>query len=232
MERQQLLPIIAFCVVVSAGGMLFGCTETSPPCGPFEKSKQDIIVTGIRNIQLFQVDEDQSDNLVLTDAETAVTLDEVEFHVDMNFTVQAKKSANSIRSLVNWVMPTAHACSPPRDGDVRSRLHNIELLSTGNLSADFPAGQSLSALFDIAESRIEDVFYGYDGTQQLTNMSSIGERTPRMMLKFKIKHTKDSPLSATIPDQRAIHSFTLLIELRNGESYSAESNPVSLPMYR
>lgn len=217
---------------------LTSCSDSAEECGPFDttESVQVVTSTGLRSVRVFMDDgSSQNNSMVQTDSETQASIDDIEIRVEMEFdaTPLATSRSNISRSLLDWILPSAHACSPPfQRGDVQSLLQTIDIFSVADLGADYLAGESLNSLFSVTETALDDVFYGSAGPLDTIAMQNLDNGSLPMMLSFIVQRSDTIDL---IPDASAepnIHRFTVAVELENGMAFSMDSNDVSLPMYK
>ncbi len=216
---------------------LTSCSDSADECGPFDttESVQTIITTDLRSVRVFLEDENsQNNSMVQTNSETQASLDDIKIQVEMEFnaTPITTSTSNISRTLLDWILPSAHACSPPfQRGDVQSMLRTIDIFSAADIGADYPAGESLTSLFSVTETAVDDVYYGSTGPMNTTPMQDLDNGSMPMMLSFTIKRSDAIALTPDASAEPYIHRFTVAVELESGMAFSMESNDVSLPVY-
>ena len=222
-------PVLAIALVSTALASCSGGGSDSCDDVDFSQFDNEVIVTGIEQIEAFKRQGDGS--LQLADSTVVTSISELELHVSMAYTRQPRESASGNWSLLNWLVGNAHACTlPPYEGDINSRVTDVNLMSNADFADAFSAGTSLNTAFEIEEREVEGIVYGYSQSPQRASMSDyVVEGVVTAAVEYVLT-ARASVLAPTPADSGYLHQFTFSIMLDTGEMFTAMTEAVLLEM--
>ena len=220
-------PVLAIGFVSTALASCSGGGSDSCDDVDFSQFDNEVIVTGIEKIEAFKRQGDGS--LQLADSTVVTSISELELHVSMAYTRQARESASGNWSLLNWLVGNAHACTlPPYEGDINSRVTDVDLMSNADFGDGFNAGESLNTAFHIEEREVEDIVYGYFHSPQRASMSEyVIEGSITAAVEYVLT-PRESVLVPVSTGAGELHQLTFSIMLDTGEMFTATTGAVLL----
>lgn len=225
----NITPLLAIALVSTVLASCSGGGSDSCDDVDFSQFDNEVIVTGIEKIEAFQRQGDGS--LQLADSTVVTSISELELHVSMAYARQPRESASGNWSLLNWLVGNAHACTlPPYEGDINSRVTDVNLMSDADFGDAFSAGTSLNTAFEIEEREVEGIDYGYSQSPQRASMSEYvieGSVTAAVEYVLTPRESGLVPVSTGAGD---LHQLTFSIMLDTGEMFTAMTGAVLLEM--
>lgn len=208
------------------------CTRTSDSCDDIDFSRFDrdqITLTGIAGITAFR--RTSEDALQLLDQSSAVSVNSLELHVEMQYVSSPRSQAAATVNWWGWFVKTAHACSvAPYESDLASIVTDIDIISTESFDDSQTPGSSIAQHFNVERVEVEGIDYGDyfrpGNVQSLASFDATDSIDPTGFGQSAVKYVLTPAVSSGSTAESELHRFTVSVTLQSGEMFSADSEGV------
>ncbi|MFK7965309.1 MAG: hypothetical protein AB8C46_15205 [Burkholderiaceae bacterium] len=217
--------ILGLTAAACGGNDRYPCAGSGGGISSKATDQGEVIVTGILPLWVSQRAVGQPSLRI--DPSTEVMPAELVFDVQLQYTFPSQTKRLEQWHDLSWLLPSAHACSPPFvPPKFSSKISNAELTSDASMGAGFDAGRSLAAAFVIeGDDRALTSDHSSDVPPQ-TALSSFGSPEPETAFFAYIVSASAENSTQLQPTSTESHRFTFTITLDDGQTFSAMSEPV------
>ena len=205
------------------------CSQSGTSCDDidFTQFDNEVLITGIDKIDVFRLFSNGA--LQALDENSVTSVVNLKLHIKMNYVRQRRAETAARFSILDWLIGSANACSIYYEGDMKSRVIDVDLYSNASLGDGYEAGSSLEASFNMRGQRVSEINYGPSYGASTVSMPTYQPDNP-ITAEVEYILRPQFPLSAIpAPTATELHQFTFSITLETGEMFTATSNSTLIP---